>query len=374
VWRTLLAKARKGPDDQERRVDSTAEFEAIVRGPDAYRLARIALDMMVRHKVWPTPLNYELWLRCAGEPRSPLALEIERMAAAGAPFTDATCEVLAATHLPKSRLTDEIRDAGDQLSRELDTVSRAIQAAHRSSQAYGATLADATSELSEQNDTGSLKTIVSGLSGATRQVEEENRVLQKQLKESTNEVHQLRDHLAQVRRDATTDALTNLANRKAFDAELHHAHQAAARSGACMTLAVLDIDHFKRFNDTWGHQTGDQVLRYVGSVLGRVGAAPRFAARYGGEEFAIIFPGEKAAAVHGMLQDVIQEVASRTLRRRSTNEELGAITVSGGVAELKAGETAHALLERADAALYASKRGGRNRVTNAQAAKGVAAA
>jgi diguanylate cyclase len=355
-------------------VDSTAEFEALVRGPDAYRVARSALDMMVRHKVWPTPLNYEIWLHCAAAPLSTLAVEIERMATAGEPFTDATCEALAAAHLPKARLNEEIRDAGDQLSRELDTVSRAIQAAHLSSQAYGATLADATSELSGQNDSASIRNIVSGLSDATRHVEEENRLLQKQLKESTNEVLQLRDHLAQVRRDATTDALTNLSNRKAFDAELHHSHQVATRSGAGMTLAVLDIDHFKRFNDTWGHQTGDQVLRYVASVLARVGVAPRFAARYGGEEFAMIFPGENAEAVNGLLQDVIVEIASRTLRRRSTNEELGAITVSGGVAELRPGETAHALLERADTALYASKRGGRNRMTNAERTKGVVAA
>ena len=355
-------------------MDSTAEFEAIVRGPDAYRLARVALDMMVRHKVWPTPLNYELWMHCASAPQSALAIEIERLAAEGEPFTDAACEALAAAHLPKSRLNEEIRDAGDQLSRELDTVSRAIQAAHASSQAYGATLADATTELSGKNDSTSLRNIVSGLSDATRQVEEENRLLQKQLKESTSEVLQLRDHLAQVRRDASIDALTNLANRKAFDAELHHTHQLASRANAPMTLAVLDIDHFKRFNDTWGHQTGDQVLRYVASVLARVGVSPRFAARYGGEEFAMIFPGESAASVHGMLQDVIAEIASRTLRRRSTNEELGAITVSGGVAQLHHGETPHMLLERADAALYASKNGGRNRMTNAELVKGVVAA
>jgi diguanylate cyclase len=128
----------------------------------------------------------------------------------------------------------------------------------------------------------------------------------------------------------------------------------------------MDIDHFKRFNDTWGHQTGDQVLRYVGSVLGRVcEEAPRFAARYGGEEFAMIFPGESAAQVQPLLQEVLEEVASRSLRRRSTNEALGSITVSIGLAELKPKESLADFVERADAALYASKRGGRNRLTNA---------
>jgi diguanylate cyclase len=355
-------------------VDNTAEFEAILRGPDAYRLARGALDLMVRHKVWPTPLNYELWLHYASDRTTALAHEIDRLIALGDPFTEATCEALAASFLPKVKLNEQIRDAGDLLSRELDTVSKAIRAAQESHQAYGATLADASSELAMTPDTAALSHLVHGLSDATRQVEEENKVLQKQLKESTREVHQLRDHLAQVRRDATTDALTNLANRKAFDTELRHTHEVSERTGVTMTLAVIDIDHFKRFNDTWGHQTGDQVLRYVASVLARVGAAPRFAARYGGEEFALIFPGETAAGVHAMLADVLKEIASRALRRRSTNEELGAITVSAGVAELKNRETAHTLLERADAALYASKRAGRNRVTNAEVVQGVAAA
>ncbi len=354
-------------------MENAAAFEATIRGPDAYRLARNALDSMVRHKVWPTPLNYELWLHTVGCPQSTLAQEVNRLIAEGEPFTEATCEALAAAYLPKARLNDQIRDAGDQLSRELDTVSKAIQAAQRSTAAYGVTLADAGAELAQENDPQSLRKVVAGLSDATRQIEEENKLLQKQLKESTGEVHKLRDHLAQVRRDATTDALTNLANRKAYDTELRVNHELAQRTGSVLTLAVIDIDNFKRFNDTWGHQTGDQVLRYVASVLGRVGAAPRFAARYGGEEFALLFPGETAETVQAMLNDVLKEIASRALRRRSTHEELGAITVSAGVAELKAGESAHALMERADAALYVSKRAGRNRSTNAELAASKAA-
>ena len=190
-------------------------------------------------------------------------------------------------------------------------------------------------------------------------------MLQKQLNESTSEVSKLRDNLAEVRRDAATDGLTGLNNRKAFDATLEHALALHAKSNRPVSLAVIDIDHFKRFNDTWGHQTGDQVLRYVGSVLNRIcQEPPRFAARYGGEEFAMIFPGESAAQVQALLQDMLEEVATRVLRRRSTNEELGSITISIGLAELRPKESAHDLVGRADAALYASKRNGRNRLTN----------
>ncbi len=90
-----------------------------------------------------------------------------------------------------------------------------------------------------------------------------------------------------------TDGLTNLANRKSFDEGLLRPAPASTRRQPPLALAVIDIDHFKRFNDTWGHQTGDQVLRYVASVIGRLGDdPPRLAARYGGEEFALLFPGE----------------------------------------------------------------------------------
>ena len=343
----------------------TAEFEAALRGPDAYRMARKALDAMVQHRVWPTPQNYEIWLFCTANPKSPLADEINRLTASGEAITESVCQALAAQYLPQAILSGTLKDTGDQLSRELDTIARAIQAAHLSNEAYGETLAGAGAEL-ETAGPADLRTLVASLTDATRKAELQTRVLQKQLQESTSEVTKLRDHLAEVRRDAITDALTGLGNRKAFDDTLEQAVAASRRTGKPMALAVLDIDHFKRFNDTWGHQTGDQVLRYVGSVLSRVSEEePRFAARYGGEEFALIFPGETAAQVTGLLQDVLVEIATRVLRRRSTNEDLGSITVSIGVAELKPNESPADFIERADSALYASKRTGRNRLTNA---------
>ncbi len=179
-------------------------------------------------------------------------------------------------------------------------------------------------------------------------------------------VARLREHLELVRRDATTDGLTNLANRKAFDEELERACAEADAKGESLALAVIDIDHFKNFNDTWGHQTGDQVIRYVASVIGGRAVAPRFAARYGGEEFALLFPRDGSDLAFAVLEEIREEVASRMLKRRSTDEDLGTVTVSAGLAERTRGESAHSFVERADEALYASKRSGRNRVSRAE--------
>jgi len=338
--------------------------ETAVRGPEAYALARKVIADMETAGVWPTPLNFEIWLHYLGDPDGPLGHEIRRLLADKVVISDETSEMLAAEFLPRGRLSEEIRDAGAVLDRELATVSAAIARAHKTQADYGHTLAGAAQVMDAAPDDASLKTLVTGLSSATRRVRRETGILEKRLEASNKEVARLREHLEQVRRDAMTDALTNLANRKAFDERLA---ATCAEDGASLCLALLDIDHFKRFNDTWGHQTGDQVLRYVSTVLARTCGERRFAARFGGEEFAIIFPAETASAVTAALEGILQEVGSRSLRRRSTNEELGAVTLSAGFAERLAGETAAALLERADAALYASKRAGRNRVTAAHA-------
>jgi diguanylate cyclase len=345
----------------------SSETEISLRGPEAYLLAHKAVEAMERHQVWPTPLNFELWIHYVGDPQGALALEISRLMDAGETITESVSEALAARYLPKARLNDEIRDAGDQLTKELENVSRAIETAQQSSEAYSQTLAGATKELSTDTDAPELREMIETLSAATRRVQAENGALQHRLSESTQEVGRLREHLEQVRRDAMTDGLTNLANRKAFDEKLAKVCAEAEAAGEAVTLAVVDIDHFKRFNDTWGHQTGDQVLRYVASVIGRVGEDPRLAARYGGEEFAVLFPSETTVHVRGLLENVREEIASRTLKRRSTNQDLGAVTISIGLAERFVGESGASLVERADAALYASKHAGRNRITEARA-------
>ncbi len=341
------------------------DVELLLRTPQGYNVTRKALDLLEQHKVWPTAVNFEIWTHFIADPEGALAKELTRLISVGEPLTEAVTEELAAAYLPKARLNEQIRDAGDLLSKELEAVSKAISQAQASNAAFGKTLAGASKDLDapQPQDPAAIKEMVSGLASATRKVQRENKSLEQRLAESTAEVDRLKEHLEQVRRDATTDGLTNLANRKAFDEELERACEESDETGHPLCLAVLDIDHFKGFNDTWGHQTGDQVIRYVASVIGRVGCTPRFAARYGGEEFAMIFPNEAAALVAQVLEEVREEVSSRQLKRRSTNEELGTITISAGMAERRPGESGHSLMERSDAALYASKRGGRNRVS-----------
>ncbi len=206
------------------------------------------------------------------------------------------------------------------------------------------------------------------LTQATTQVQDESTPRSKSAcRTPTREVTELREHLEQVRRDASTDALTNLANRKAFDEQSHRACADADESGAAMTLAVIDIDHFKTLQRHLGpsdRRPGAALCRQRHRPRGGIAAARRPLRRRRVRHD--LCPGESAALVEAALNGIREEIASRHLKRRSTNEDLGAVTISVGIAQRHGDESVTALMERADEALYASKRTGRNRVTNAE--------
>jgi diguanylate cyclase len=136
----------------------------------------------------------------------------------------------------------------------------------------------------------------------------------------------------------------------------------AAGSGEPLSLLMLDIDHFKSFNDNYGHLTGDHVLRLVAMSLKQSIKGQDVAARYGGEEFAVVLPKTALRQALTVADNIRRAVMSKQLKKRSTGEILGRITVSVGVSMLQPSENADCLIERADACLYAAKRNGRNRV------------
>jgi len=188
--------------------------------------------------------------------------------------------------------------------------------------------------------------------------------LETKLNVSSQEVEELRTRLEATQRDTLLDHLTGIPNRRAFDLELRKSVERSRGAPEALSLVMFDVDHFKKFNDTWGHQTGDQVLRFVASCIAdnaRVGDAP---ARFGGEEFSVILPTTALAdAVHWANQ-ICGIVRSKRLVKRSTGGKLGVVTISAGVAKYKPGENAIQFLRRADTCLYAAKHAGRDRVVS----------
>ncbi|MBX2832683.1 MAG: GGDEF domain-containing protein [Rhodospirillales bacterium] len=184
--------------------------------------------------------------------------------------------------------------------------------------------------------------------------------LEDRLDETSSEVSRLRDDLEKMKREALTDGLTGIANRKAFDEKLRDAAMTTMENGQELSLILVDIDFFKRLNDRFGHQAGDQIIRLMAKTLQQSVKGRDTTARYGGEEFAIILPATKLEDAQRLAENIRRTVETLDVVSENRSEAMGTITVSIGVACFQLGEPLARMIERADQALYLAKSHGRN--------------
>ena len=253
--------------------------------------AEIAVGQMKALRQPAYPRNYEVWYAYATGYNPSLNQSInETLMRNGGTLSAADIDQIYDTYLSPARLTDRLDNVGSQIVEEIDQVMGMIDAARGSTSRYGESLAHATEDLGNTQDLDGMRNIVESLVRATRSMEEHNSQLEQSLKASKHEISQLQTNLEAVRNESLTDPLTSLANRKYFDTALDKFIAHSVASGEPLALLLADIDHFKAFNDTYGHLTGDQVLRLVAMALKQTVKGQDIAARYGGEEFAIILP------------------------------------------------------------------------------------
>jgi len=194
----------------------------------------------------------------------------------------------------------------------------------------------------------------------TRRMQKENQTLESSLAASTNEISSLRRNVETIQKEALSDPLTGISNRKSFDENIDRMITTAGDTNEPLALIMADVDHFKSFNDKWGHQTGDQVLRLVAEVMNANIKGQDLLARYGGEEFAVLLPGTSLENAHMLADRIRRAVESRRLKKRQSSEDLGVITMSMGVAAYRKDDSSNHLIERADKSLYLAKDRGRN--------------
>jgi diguanylate cyclase len=259
------------------------------------------------------------------------------------------------------RLARQAERTSLQVLGEIDGLMALVDKALDSSERYHGRLCAMSEDVPPPADRQKLREWVEALVLSTREEVTRKTQLESQLKDSSNEIRNLREALETTRAEALTDPLTGLANRRHFEEMLQKSIDQATLRREPFALVMADIDFFKTFNDAHGHLTGDQVLRLVARTMKDKFKDKAIITRFGGEEFAIILPESDIIAGKFGAETVRQALLTRELVKRSTNENLGRITISLGVAGYRRGDTAGSLVERADQALMQAKREGRNR-------------
>jgi diguanylate cyclase len=335
------------------------------------RRARSVIDLLAQLHITPTPARFTVIFLYQNGEMPDLSKAVNRLLGHDK-LTGRSLDELYDEFFGRFLEGTELRDASQRIGRTVTEVANCLDAASGSAERYGTVLADftgSTDHLSDPTVPPNLR-VVAELSDAigtvlaeTHKMAEINSFLEERLQLSSREIELLREHLDLLEREAGLDALTGIANRKSFDIVLREALAVASREEQPMSLLMIDIDHFKAFNDAHGHQLGDNVLKLVARYMKECVKGRDTVARYGGEEFAVVLPHTRLDAAIQAANVIRRHVSTKKVVNRRTGATLGQITLSIGVAEYRAGEPASELIHRADEALYLAKSTGRDKVS-----------
>lgn len=322
-------------------------------------LLRLILPQMAQLGVPVTPQNYAVWFEHVAGTNPALSDQIEQCRTEGKRFDAATCEDLYRRYVAEDDL-DLLEHVRDEMAAVLREMGQSVAAAGQNVGHYSGQLVAISQDVDSAADIRDLKDLLRTLVAETRAMQAVTREIKEHFDHKSAEIAVLQEELAHERHRAVTDALTGLLNRQAlYDAIDNALHDKDVQGTPA--LLMVDIDHFKRINDAFGHLIGDRVIRFVAKVLTKHTKGKDTAARYGGEEFAVLLPETGLQGARAVAETLRRAVADAKLVRADTKDSLGKVTISLGIASYRRGEDTLAFVNRADQALYAAKRAGRNR-------------
>ena len=326
--------------------------------------ARSAFSLMESKAIPATPNNFAVWFVYCSHRYPDLARALDKLLKENEEFTEARNAEIFDQFFTFSHEGTATADAAEKMGSELANILAYLDSAGDGTAEYGRFLESITGKVAGSGSVSDFKALIADALSATRSMEGQTKNLQEKLDGSSREISQLKQDLEDMRLEAMTDALTAIPNRKLFDIQLRQSADEAVKNEEELCLLMVDIDHFKKFNDTYGHQVGDQVLKLLGSTLTTCIKGQDTAARYGGEEFALIRPCTSLRDALAVAENSRRAVGTKKGVNRATGENLGTITVSIGAGRFEYGEPLSQLISRADEAMYMAKRNGRDRVVS----------
>ncbi|MGA7070198.1 GGDEF domain-containing protein [Bradyrhizobium sp.] len=311
---------------------------------------------MSQHGVPPTPDNFSVWFYYVMGGSLTLKKTVDILIANKRKFDAAINRDLYLTYVNPHSSTSG--DFPEQLHGVIASAQEFLATAISDNREQMENLGEVKSECQAAVDPRPIiEKLVKELSTATTR----SSALEANFLQTTKDLDQIKDSLKEAEQHSNTDALTGLANRRSLDAFLRAEQITAMEAGTPLSILLIDIDHFKQFNDGFGHQVGDQVIRLVAKVVQENVRECDLAARYGGEELMAILPGAALDTCFEVAERIRRRICEARLTRRTTGEEISSVTVSIGVAQFRMAESADGMIDRCDRALYQAKRAGRNR-------------
>ncbi|MGB4075176.1 GGDEF domain-containing protein [Pseudomonas sp.] len=325
---------------------------------EAAALLKKAVPLMMRHDIPPNPVHYALWYTYSKGLEPELNRRLDKTVADFDSFPPETAAKLFRDYIIHGEL-EEARAGQQQVIELVDGIEGSVSRSIIGSRNYQASLEHGLTALQEPI-IEDLPNVLTELQQSTQLMQDQQDKFLYHLNAAQQEIKNLRGQLERAHVAATLDSLTQVFNRNAFSRLLE---QTLNGDHLGVALVMLDIDHFKLFNDQYGHPLGDRVLQHVGQLLRDLLPARAIAARYGGEEFCVILRDcFDAATAHSFAEQLRLKIQALRIKVRRTDEVLDSITASFGFALAEGGDTLETLLTRADDALYQAKRSGRNQV------------
>ena len=325
---------------------------------------RQMLPLMLKHSVPVDPISYAVWYHYVAGTNADLNKAIDTLIRDQKPFDSNISLNLYKTYVCNASV-EAFEKINSNLLRLISQTTLSVNTTSEKASAAGENFNFKLKKLITADNAENLKSILVEIILETTQLAEASKALKNQLDNSNKEMEHLRNELSHVRVAAQTDGLTGLLNRLAFDKVLGELVENSSTENAC--LAILDLDHFKRINDSFGHLIGDKVIKYFASLMKKHAAEHHHVARYGGEEMAIIMPDTALTEAFNLIEQIRKGLNKSNLKHKGDTETIGKVTVSAGIASLKTADTAYTFTERADKALYRAKETGRNKVVTENA-------
>jgi len=322
---------------------------------------RLVLPLMSQYDIPMTPKNYTVWYDYVSGTNVALRETIDSMLARGGPFTQDANEKLYRQFCGGDD-EEGLKEFRENLRDLLVNILSKVAEVSGQAGAYESIITKSVGKLADNTSIKDIRNVVGEIIVKTREMGKTGSDMQQRLKEATLELEVLREEFEQAKTEALVDFLTGVANRKAFDETLTTLAGEAYSGHDHLSLLLVDIDHFKDFNDKHGHLVGDQVLKFVSKSITEIVRGRDFVARYGGEEFAVILPETMLKGAKSVAENIRLHFAKGRLKKVKTLENLGNLTVSVGAAQYRSGEATEDLISRSDQSLYLAKRTGRNRV------------